>query len=256
MNTELFADLNTALLILIRVSAFIFICPGFSFKGLPNLVKIALSAGISIGVYAVVPAVTMIDNVIDFFLLGLKEVLVGFAIGYICQLFFSAIEMAGKLVDFQVGFSMGEVYDPSLGISVSNYGRVFYWISMCVFFFTDLHHVVIRTLIRSFTYLPLEQLELGNFGVEGIVTLFGMVNELAFNLALPLMITSLTAEVVLGLVSRTVPQINVLILGMPLKVLVSLLVTLVVLIPIAESISDIMPMMVKYINEFMRSLPG
>lgn len=256
MNTELFAELNTALLILMRVSAFIFICPGFSFTGLPNLVKIVLSAGISIGVYAVVPTVAVIDSIIAFFLLGFKEVLVGFAIGYICQLFFSAVEMAGKLVDFQVGFSMGEVYDPSLGISVSNYGKVFYWISMCVFFFTDLHHAVIQTLIRSFSILPLEHMELGNFGVEGIVTLFVMINELALNLALPLMITSLIAEVVLGLVSRTVPQINVLILGMPLKVLVSLLVTLTVLTPMAESIGDIMPMMVKYMNEFMRSLPG
>lgn len=256
MNTELMSALSTALLILMRVSAFIFVCPGFSFTGLPNLVKIALAAGISIGVYTAVPMVATIDSIIAFFFVGLKEVLVGFAIGYICQLFFSAIEMAGKLVDFQVGFSMGEVYDPSLGINVSNYGKVFYWISMCVFFFTDLHHVVIKTLIRSFDYMPLESMELGTFGVEGIVTLFGLISELALNLALPLMITSLIAEVVLGLISRTVPQINVLILGMPLKVLVSLVVTLTVLIPIAESIGDIMPMMVKYMNEFLRSLPG
>ncbi len=83
-----------------------------------------------------------------------------------------------------------------------------------------------------------------------------MIFELALNLALPLMLTSLIAEVVLGLISRTVPQINVLILGMPLKVLVSLLMTLVVLTPMTESIKDIMPMMVKYMNEFMRSLPG
>src|SRR5690606_17924139 len=107
-----------------------------------------------------------------------------------------------------------------------------------------------------FSYLPLDSTDLGSFGTEGIVTLFGMIFELALNLALPLMLTSLIAEVVLGLISRTVPQINVLILGMPLKVLVSLLMTLVVLKPMTESIKDIMPMMVKYMNEFMRSLPG
>ncbi|SFP96888.1 flagellar biosynthetic protein FliR [Desemzia incerta] len=256
MDNALLTELNGALLILMRVSAFILICPGFSFTGLPNLVKVVLSAGISIGVYSVVPSVTTIDGVVEFFFIGLKEVLVGFAIGYICQLFFSAVEMAGKLIDFQVGFSMSEVYDPSLGISVSNYGKIFYWISMCIFFFTDLHHAVIKTLVKSFSYLPLDSTDLGSFGTEGIVTLFGMIFELALNLALPLMLTSLIAEVVLGLISRTVPQINVLILGMPLKVLVSLLMTLVVLTPMTESIKDIMPMMVKYMNEFMRSLPG
>ena len=256
MNTEMLTEIHAALLILMRVSAFIFVCPGFSFTGLPNMVKIAISAGISIGVYSVVPSVTSIDNVAEFFFLGLKEVLVGFAIGYICQLFFTAVEMAGKLVDFQVGFSMSEVFDPSLGISASHYGKVFYWISMCVFFFTDLHHAVIKALVQSFTYLPLESTNLGTFGVEGIITLFGMIFELAINLALPLMITSLIAEVVLGLVSRTVPQINVLILGMPLKIIVSLVITLTVLTPMAESIQDIMPMMVKYMNEFMRSLPS
>lgn len=256
MDTGMLAEIHVALLILMRVSAFIFVCPGFSFTGLPNLVKIAISAGISIGVYSVVPAVTSIDGVIEFFFLGLKEVLVGFAIGYICQLFFTAVEMAGKLVDFQVGFSMSEVFDPSLGISASNYGKAFYWISMCVFFFTDLHHAVIKALVQSFTYLPLESTNLGTFGVEGIIKLFGMIFELSINLALPLMITSLIAEVVLGLISRTVPQINVLILGMPMKVLVSLIITLAVLTPMTESIQDIMPMMVKYMNEFMRSLPS
>ena len=250
------ADLQQFLLIFIRIAAFIVICPGFSFTGMPNLIKVTLTFSMALVVFPMTPTLHGEISTVLLVVFVVKETLVGFALGFICKLFFSAVEMAGKLVDFQVGFSMGETFDPSLGVNVSNYGKVYYWMSMAIFFLTDLHHVVIQALIRSFHYIPLEEAKLGDFGLEGMVTLFGVMFKTGLSLAAPLIIVALISEVVLALISRSVPQINVLILGMPLKVVVSLVFTLIFLTPLMGSVKDTLTKMVYYMNQFMQSLPG
>src|SRR5690625_7591974 len=110
------------LLILIRIASFIWISPGFSFKGMPQMAKLVLSFGLSLAVFGVMPIPFETLSFGMYVLILLKEVLVGVAIGYITQLFFSGIEMAGSFVDFQVGFSMSMAYDPVLGVNTSYYG--------------------------------------------------------------------------------------------------------------------------------------
>ncbi|WP_028273849.1 flagellar biosynthetic protein FliR [Atopococcus tabaci] len=241
-------------IVLMRISLFVVLCPGFSFKGVPQFVKVAISFGITAAVYTTMPPLESVLPTGLFILLLLKEALVGAAIGFIAQLFFTGIEMAGNLVDFQVGFSMASVYDPMMGVQASNYGRVYYWISMCVFFFTNMHHQVIRTLVQSYEFVPVTQTNFTHFGTEGFIHLFGYVFEIALNLAFPLVLVSLLSEVVLALLSRTVPQINVLILGMPLKITVSLLFLFFFLPTLIQNIGDVLPEMIRYINELMRSL--
>src|SRR5699024_1685690 len=233
---------------------FVVICPAFSMKAMPSMMKIAISMGLSFAVFSSVPQFE--GNLSSWTLVfwSVKEMFVGFSFGYITQLYFTAVEMAGKLVDFQVGFSMSEIYDPNLGVSVSNYGRIYYWLSICLFFMTNLHHQLLKSLVLSYQYVPVTQTSFSHFGIEGIVTLFGKVFEVAFQLAVPLMIVALLSEVVLALLSRTVPQINVLILGMPLKVLLSLIFFLLFLPPLIQNIGKVMPEMIRYTNELMHSL--
>ena len=247
-------QLQTIILIFIRITAFIVVSPGFSIKGLPSVAKIALSMGITLAAYSAVPVMEQEEATLFFALLVVKEVLVGIAIGFITKLFFSAVEIAGNLVDFQVGFSMGAVYDPSMGINVSYYGKIYYWLSMCVFYMTNLHHIVIKSLVQSFQYMPISSTNIGSFGVEGMMKLLGIIFELAFNLAAPMIIVALLTEVILGLISRSVPQINVLILGMPLKIIASFVIMLILLPTLVKNIQEILPLMVKYMNEFLQSL--
>lgn len=242
------------LLILIRVASFIWISPGFSFKGMPQMAKLILSLGLSVAVFGMLPVPAESLSFGMYVLIIFKEVLIGVAIGYITQLFFSGIEMAGSFVDFQVGFSMSMAYDPVLGVHTSYYGRIYYWIAMAVFFLADIHHQVIRTLVYSFEFIPVTQLSFPYIGVEGIVRTFSYVFEIALNLAIPLVIVALLAEIILALLSRTVPQINVLILGMPFKVLLSVVFLFFFLPFLYESISNVFPDMLKYLLEFIQSI--
>lgn len=242
------------LLILIRITSFIWISPGFSNQRVPSLAKLAFSMGLAFTVFGAteMPAASLSPGL--FVALILKEVLIGIAVGYIMVLFFSAMEMAGNFVDFQVGFSMSMAYDPALGVNASYYGQLYYWIALIVFFLTDIHHHVIRTLVQSFQYLPTTQLSIPYFGMEGIVHIFASVFETALKLALPLILIALLSEIILALLSRTVPQINVLILGMPMKIFLSLIFIYFFLPVLYENITDIFPEMLKMLQEFMQSM--
>lgn len=239
------------ILILLRITAFIVVSPGFSFKGLPNIYKVALSAALTFLVYMSIPEFVIIENMILFGIYAMKETLFGLAIGYVTKLVFSTMEIAGHLVDFQVGFSMASVYDPSMGIQASNYGRLYYWMSICIFFLLDIHHKVIGTLIKSFEYVPLNTITFDGINVEVILKIFSRVFELALNLAAPMIIVVLVTDVVLGVISRTVPSINVLILGMPLKALVSFLAAMVSLSWIMNSMGTIIQLIPGYLEGFI-----
>ncbi|OLS03759.1 flagellar biosynthetic protein FliR [Tissierella creatinophila] len=242
------------ILILVRITAFIVICPGFSFKGLPNIFKIGLSFSISLIVYFMVPDLTLGGNFYLLIPLAIKETLFGLSIGYITKLVFAAVEIAGDFIDFQVGFSMGQVFDPSMGVSSSNYGRLLNWLSISVFFMMNMHHYMIETLIKSFEMVPLNSLDLNQLGVSSIVSLFSHVFELGFNLAVPIIIVVLTTDIVLGVISRTVPQINVLMLGMPMKSMISFILFMLISSWLLNSIGKIVSFMPKFIEGFINSM--
>ncbi|WP_208558978.1 flagellar biosynthetic protein FliR [Marinilactibacillus kalidii] len=247
-------DFQYFLLILIRITTFLTLSPGFSNKAFPNVSKLALSFALSFSVLSVIEPEPISFTVITFLFLGVKELFIGMALGYITILFFTAVDIAGTLVDFQVGFSMGQLYDPSIGVSASNFGRIYYWIAIGIFFISNIHHYVIRSLVQSFEYVPLEQTNFTQFGVEGIVKLFSYIFEVAINLAIPFVIVALLSELTLALISRTVPQINVLVLGIPMKILLSLVFMFFFLPMLMENISGVFPEMIKYMNEFLQSL--
>ncbi|WP_161878903.1 flagellar biosynthetic protein FliR [Alkalibacterium sp. MB6] len=247
-------EVQQFLLVMIRLTVFISISPGFSHSSFPTITKVALAVGLALPIMGVIPAMGTELAMGVFVILAIKELLIGMALGYITLLFFSAVEIAGTLVDFQVGFSMGQIYDPSLGVSVSNYGRVYYWISIMIFFLADMHHQVITTLVQSYQWAPLDQLTFTHIGMEGIIKLFGYTFATAIQLAVPLIIVALLSELTLALISRTVPQIDVLILGMPMKTLISLIIMFFFISTLMKNIGDLFPEMIKYMNEWLYSL--
>lgn len=245
-------QLQKLILILVRITAFIVVCPGFSFKGLPNTLKVALSVSLSLMIYNLIPDVEITQSFLLFFIWTVKETLFGLSMGYVTNLVFTTMEIAGQLVDFQVGFSMASVFDASMGMQASYFGKIYYWISISVFFLLNMHHIIIETVIKSFDYIPLTVVNMGLFKVEGIVVLFAEVFELALNLAAPIIIVVLITDVVLGVISRTVPQINVLMLGMPLKAMVGFVITMFTFSWLMNAITNIIGLMPEHLYKFMK----
>lgn len=244
-------QLQKLILILVRITAFFVICPGFSFKGLPNILKIAIAGSLSFMVYMVTPEIQIIDESLTFIILSIKETLFGLSMGYVTNLIFATMEIAGQLIDFQVGFSMASVYDASLGKTASNYGKIYYWLSICVFFMLNMHHKILETLLKSFEFVPLTTVSFIGFRLDSIIYIFSKVFELALSLAAPIIIVVLITDIILGVISKTVPQINVLMLGMPLKSMVSFVISLLTIFWIINTMGNIIQMMPGYLEGFM-----
>ena len=248
------ANLITYLLIFTRITSFIVISPGFSFKSMPIYAKVLIALALTLGVSTGVPLITVEMNQLVLVFYLVREVLVGLAMGFISQLVFSAIEIAGQLIDFQVGFSMAAMFDPATGVQASNYGRLAYWLSLAIFFFSDMHLVMIESLLASFNVLPIGVAQLTSQSLTGTMEVFVEIFRIALGLAAPLMIVALITDIVLGIISRSVPQINVLMLGMPLKILASFFFMILLLPVFVGNIARLMPLMSEYVTEFVKSL--
>ncbi|MBC7087488.1 MAG: flagellar biosynthetic protein FliR [Tissierellales bacterium] len=247
-------DLQKAILILIRITSFIVVSPAFSLKGLPNTVKVALSAALSVFTYSTITQFMPADNMFVFFTYSVKEVLIGLAMGYVTNLVFTACEMAGQLIDFQAGFTMATVYDPITGNNVSNYGKAYYWIAIAALFLLDMHHFMINGIVQSFNMIPLGTYIFDGLEIRAIIKIFGAVFETALNFAAPMIIVLLVSDAVLGIISRTVPQINVFMLGMPLKSLLSFVVFLVSISFVLGRSGEIINQIPSYFNGFMNMI--
>lgn len=244
-------QIHKIILILIRITSFIVVVPGFSYRGIPNTLKVAVSGVLSIFIYSTVPDMAIEGGLIGFGVLAIKEAVFGLTLGFVAQLLFSAIETAGKLIDFQVGFAMGAVYDPAMGAQASNYGRLYYWLAIAIFFLLDMHNVLLRGIIGSFELIPLGSANIYGTGTESMLIVFSEVFEIGINLAAPMIITVLITDVVLGVISRTVPQINVFMLGMPMKSMISFFVFLMSIVWVMNYSGEIIATIPNYIEGFI-----
>ncbi|MCZ0702577.1 flagellar biosynthetic protein FliR [Natronobacillus azotifigens] len=221
-------DMNTIpafLLILVRFGAFFSTVPIFSYRNIPTPFKIGTAFFISwIILYTLdIPEISLDYT---FLLLIGKEAIVGLLLGLVAYMILAAVQIAGGFIDFQMGFAIANVVDPQTGAQSPVIGQYFYTFALLFLLAVDGHHLLINGAFYSFEMIPLDQFI--NFTDETILlTIVHMFNQLfliAFQLAIPLVGCLFLVDVALGIIARTVPQLNVFVVGLPLKILVSLFV--------------------------------
>jgi flagellar biosynthesis protein FliR len=164
------------------------------------------------------------DHLLEFAALAGSEALVGFTIGIVVSMVFHALEMAASLIGIQMGFGLGQVLDPMTGGQTGTIDQFYRVLVALVFFAMNGHHIVIQGLIHSFEVAPPGTADLTLIAGERVVPFFISLFVVAIRIALPVMGALMLTDVALGLVGRTVPQMNVLVVGFPVKIGVGLLV--------------------------------
>ncbi len=212
------------ILITIRIFCFFVVVPIFFPTGTPNAVKIGLTLVMA---YILIPGidytgVNNINNNLPFFMNCMNEAVAGFTLGYITNLCFDTVRFAGSLMDMQVGFSMMSMFDPTAKSNTTFIEHLLYWFSMVVFFIVDGHHMLIKALMSSFNVIKLGNFWLTQKSINMIIRIFIEYFEIALKIAIPIVLIILITDITMGLMARTVPQLNIMILGMPVKILVGL----------------------------------
>lgn len=232
-------------LILSRVSAFFITLPMFSYRTIPAMHKIGLSFFLTwFMFFSIDPPIIEIDAI--YFMLIIKEVIVGLSVGLIGMILLYAIQVAGGFIDIKMGFMIANVVDPQTGAQTPLMGGYLYTFALLFLLSIDAHHLLLDGVFYSYQFIPMDQVYIP-FGNENIlmhvVTTFNTMFIIAFQMAMPIAGSLFLVDVALGMVSRTVPQVNVFVIGFPLKILVGFIILFLVMPAIF--------MVVKYLVEEM-----
>lgn len=233
---ELLPSLAVYLLILTRVTAFIVTVPLFSYRAIPTTQRVIFAALLSwFMVYTIDAPDLQIDGL--YILLVLKEATVGLAIGVVAYIVMSAIQIAGGFIDFQMGFAIANVIDPQTGAQSPLLGQFFNVLAMLLLLTLNAHHMLLDGIFYSYRFIPMNELWPA-FGedrlIEFVARTFTTTFAIAFQMSIPIVATLFLVDLALGITARTVPQLNIFVVGFPIKIGVSFLV-LVTMFPVMIS---------------------
>ena len=215
---------QAAVLVFIRVGAILISAPLFSSGSVPVHVKVGLSFMLAVIIF---PLVNVTDvSALPLAALGIAmvgEVLIGVIIGFTARLLFAAVQLAGQLVGFQMGFGIVNVIDPQTSTQVSIIAQFENIITFLTFLALNAHHWFILAIAKSFEAVPLLTFTFTNSLMEALLRLSCDMFVVAAKVAAPIIAILLFTSVGLGLLARTVPQMNIFMVGFPLKLAIGLL---------------------------------
>ncbi|HHW08098.1 MAG TPA: flagellar type III secretion system protein FliR [Clostridia bacterium] len=218
------------LLVFARLTSFIAVAPLFSNPSLPAWSKIGLGLFLAAAVtpFAGGPSLLEVDG-ITFSVLIAGEVLLGLALGITANIIFHTVMVAGQLMDVSMGFAMSNLFDPASQVQSTLMGRFLNLVALMMLLAMDGHHSMLLALRASFEVVPVTGVHFAGGTVQELVSVFSGMFLLAFKLAAPVLAVVFVSEMALGLVARTVPQLNVFIMGFPLKIGLGVLVMAVIM---------------------------
>ncbi|HWT27245.1 MAG TPA: flagellar biosynthetic protein FliR, partial [Mobilitalea sp.] len=227
------------LLILVRITGFIYTAPFFSLKDVPIRVKTGFSIFLAAILFYTVPSVTLqYSDVIGYAILVVKEALAGVIMGLFANIAYSIISLAGQMIDTEIGFSMVNELDPVTMNQITITSNLYGYLILLMMVISDLHHYFIKALVDSFQVVGVGQ-EVFNPGMYQLMVRF--ITDyfiIGFRIVLPIFAAILVVNTILAILAKVAPQINMFVIGMQLKVLVGLIV-LAMVIQYVPSVSDL-----------------
>ena len=220
------------ILILARMSGCVFFNQIFGRGNLPTIFKISLSLMLTITVYGIIPPTDdiVISSVLEYGIIILKEIFIGYIIGHIIGMFFSIVVIGGEIIDLQIGMSMSKIYDPSSNVSMGISGSLLNAFIILLFFSARGHLSLIQIFITS-----CKLIDIGFFSIPqnlflNMLTLFSQILILSVKLAFPILAVEIIAEAGIGILMKAIPQIQVFSVNIQLKLFVGLFL-MVILVP-------------------------
>jgi flagellar biosynthetic protein FliR len=225
------------LLVFVRMTGLFVVAPIFGRKNMPTYFKIGFSfftALILVNTTAVQP-VQYDDNIPGYALLVIKEFIIGLSMGFVAYLTYNAIYIAGEIIDMQIGFGVVNVMDPISNIQVPITSNIYFIVSMLLFLSMNGHHMLISALFDSFSSLPPGKAVFKAEISDSIMDIFSTVLATGVRIAAPVVATVLILDIAMGTISRMVPQMNIFVIGMPLKIIAGLII-MAITIPLFISV--------------------
>jgi flagellar biosynthesis protein FliR len=214
-------------LILMRTAGIFLTAPVFASRNINSMVK---ASWVLLVAFLIFPVVSfkieqLPSSGLSFGLAVAREILIGSSIGLGATLILTGIQLAGQIVDIQMGLGMVNIIDPTTSTQISVMGQYFYLVAVLIFLATDGHHMLLRAVVDSFNVIPLGQAHFTPALGTKMMDLFSQIFFIAFRVGAPVIGALFVTNMALGVVARTVPQMNVFIVGMPLNLAVGFVIS-------------------------------
>jgi flagellar biosynthetic protein FliR len=232
VNFELF------LLILVRMSGFIYTAPLFSLRQVPVRVKAGLSIFLAIILFYTIPlSATEYTGIIGYAILIVKEAIAGALMGLFSNIAYHILAFAGQIIDMEIGFSMINQLDPVTRVQTTITANLYGYLVLLMMIITNLHHYFLKAVVDSYQIISLGGAiflpNMYRLMLRFIVDYF----VIAMRIVLPVFAAILVVNTILGILAKVAPQMNMFVIGMQLKILVGLIV-LYLIIGLTPSVAD------------------
>lgn len=228
MNIEpLLNHLVPFALVVARLGGLFIFTPLLSNRGLPRKFRALIAVMFSAAVYGGLPAAVQVSPDVDLASLAplvVTELLIGLIMGFIAGLPIVSLDMAGTIMGHQMGMGLGRVYNPDLGGDSDSLGQVLMYTGLAVFVALNGLDAVFMALIYTFARVPIGQMGSGGIPLESIVGVLTSGTELALRISAPIMCIIFLIIIALGLIGKTMPQINIMSVGFTFKMFFGLAV--------------------------------
>lgn len=255
---ELVSFFPSFLLVFMRTSAFFVTMPLFSYRTIPAMHRIGLSFFFSLLMSTSLDLpILEIDG--TYFMLIIKEAFVGLTVGLVAMILIYAIQVAGGFIDIKMGFMIANVIDPQTGAQSPLTGGYLYTFALLFILSINAHHLLLDGMFYSYQFVPIDQVSipLSNENIlTHIVKTFNTMFIIAFQMSMPIAGALFLVDVALGMISRSVPQVNVFVIGLPLKVAVGFLLMIIAMPTFFVIIKKLVEQMILTMRTLMQLYGG
>ncbi len=254
----LFRSFETNLLVFARILCIFIFNPILSRRNVPVIARTTISIFITMIVIMVVQPEPVDSGTLPgvYLMMLVRETLIGLIIGFITNMFFSTVQLAGELMDMQSGLGMAKVFDPETNVQMSIMGSFISFMMYLFFFATNAHMSYIQLFVTSFDIIPVGY---GGFNPDlgyNIAVYFSVLMAMVLKLAMPLVAAGFITEFGMGMLMKSVPQIQIMVVNIQMKVAVGFLMLFLVAIPLADFVDSYLDAWLDALSQFVTMIPA
>lgn len=241
------------ILILVRISTFVYAAPFFNTANTPRRVKTGFAIALAILVYTLDLGITYTySGMLDYAAIVLQEAVVGLLLGYAANASVQIIMFSGHIMDIDMGISMATIFDPTTRTQVGIMSNLYYYLLSLLLIVSGLYRYLVSAIVDTYKVIPIGQISFKPSLYTVMVDFIGDYFVIGFRIALPMFACMMLLNCILGVLARIAPQMNMFVMGMQLKIFVGIIVitfTLVMLPSVSNYIfQEIRTIMVQIVN--------
>ena len=231
-------DIEYFILILVRITSFVFLAPFFGMSNTPSQTKLGLSVFLSVIMYSILPEMEIeYTSLMEYSAIVVKEAVVGLLIGFSAYICTNIILFAGRMIDTEMGLAMASMFDPTTKQMSTVTGSLYNNLIMLLMLISNMHVFLLSAIKDSFSFI-----EIGNLSINSTMytTMIGFLTNyfvIGFRIVLPIFVAILILNCALGIMTKLAPQIHMFSIGIQIKVLGGLII-LFLIVPLLPTVAN------------------